>query len=107
MGDDNKSTRGRGECEECDGGWGHEVWMTKNRECHFACFVCGEAFVIDTSEDMNCCGHRYVGEDRVRGEDYFGHFDCVGCSGSHGEHSSDCMFNFEEDDDEEEEIDFE
>lgn len=82
-------------CRTCEIGRGHEVDITDSAngyQCSFRCRVCRTAHLIGSEDDLECCGHRYVGEDLFRAEDYFDMWECPGCDGSDGEHETDCEF---------------
>lgn len=64
-------------CEVCDRGIGHEVDMDWDDppNCTTKCRVCKTILKFKGTQDRECCGHRYVGEDLFRADAYYGAHD--------------------------------
>ena len=73
-----------GTCTICDRGVGHEINMIGfdidpdlGNICVTKCRSCRKTLTFEATDEEECCGHRYVGEDLYRAE---------AADGSHDEH---------------------
>jgi len=62
-------------CTLCDSGVGHEIDMIgfdahpdRGKICVNKCQSCRKTLIFEATEEEECCGHRYVGEDLYRAE---------------------------------------
>lgn len=62
-------------CAVCDSGAGHEIDMIgfdvdpdRGNFCVTKCQSCRKTLTFEATEEEECCGHRYVGEDLYRAE---------------------------------------
>ena len=72
-------------CEICDKGIGHEIDMIgfdvapdQGNICMAKCRSCRKALTFEATDEFECCGHRYVGEDLFRAEADSGQHDVYG-----------------------------
>jgi hypothetical protein len=68
------------ECSVCEEGIGHEVdiGLYDPPSCCQNCFVCRTELRLKSQHSVECCGHRYVGEDLFRADAYYGKHDVYG-----------------------------
>ena len=76
-------------CDVCDRGIGHEVDIDLDDPpyCRVRCRVCKSEMRFEATQDRECCGHRYVGEDLFRADAHFG---------AHDDYSDEDFFEYEE-----------
>ena len=72
-------------CTICDRGVGHEVNMIgfdvdpdQGNICMTKCRSCRKVLTFEATDEFECCGHRYVGEDLFRAEADSGQHDVYG-----------------------------
>ena len=87
-------------CYVCSRGIGHEVDIDLDDPpyCYARCRVCKTDMRFKATQDRECCGHRYVGEDLFRADAYYG---------AHDDYSDEDFSEFEDWEEEEEEGDYE
>jgi hypothetical protein len=64
-------------CYVCDRGIGHVVDIDLDDAPYGRrkCKVCETEIRVRSNEARECCGHRYVGEDLFRADEYYGGHD--------------------------------
>ena len=64
-------------CTVCDRGIGHEIDIDLDDPpyCYARCRVCKKDMRFKATQAVECCGHRYVGEDLFRADAYYGAHD--------------------------------
>jgi hypothetical protein len=72
-------------CEICDSGIGHEIDMIgfdvepdRGNICVTKCRSCRQTLTFEATDEVECCEHRYVGEDLFRAEADSGQHDNYG-----------------------------
>lgn len=67
------------ECRACQTGRGHiadidpDKWPSSY--CEIRCVECKKDLSFRSTSEVECCGHRYVGEDRDSENEYRGEYD--------------------------------
>ena len=73
-------------CEVCLRGVGHCSNMVgydndpeRGNICIVKCRTCQKTLMFESTDEEECCEHRYVGEDLFQSEAYYGQYDDPEC----------------------------